>query len=387
LSEGNPQDLDFIRPTVIDIDLDALEANYRRICEIAAPAAVMPILKANAYGHGLVPCARRLESLGARAFGVAFLEEGITLRRAGIKTPILALGGISGRQIGLFLQYDIDLTASSVYKLEAIERKAEEMGKTARVHLKVDTGMERIGVHYYSAGPLLEKAIACRHCEISGIFSHFATAEDEDLSFARLQLERFLECASFFEKHSLPAPLRHMANSGAILQFPESALDLVRPGLILFGVSPAPHLAARSPQSRVMSVRSEVVYFKVVAQGAGVSYGRAWQAPCQTRVVTIPVGYGDGYSRRLSNNGSVLIRGIRYPIAGRVCMDQFMVDIGPSGAAYNGDEVVLIGRQGGEEITVEEISMLAGTDPRDILASLNLRIPRRYYSGGQAVSG
>lgn len=371
--------IDSLRPTVAEIDLNALEENFCDIRRRVAFSRIMPILKANAYGHGLIPCAKLLEEAGSDYFGVAFLEEAVALREAGIRTPILALGGISGRQIDGFLEHDIDITASSTMKLEAVEQRAGELGKKARIHLKIDTGMERIGVHHYTADTLLEESLKCKNCEIVGLFSHFAAAEDEDLAFARLQLERFLECASFFEKHSLPMPIRHIANSGAIAALPESHLDMVRPGLILWGISPVRHLKELVPQSRVMSLVSEVAYFKVVREGVGLSYDLTWTAPCQTRVVTIPIGYGDGYPRALSNTGNVLIRGKRYPIVGKVCMDQLMVDIGPEGEAYNGDPVTLIGRQGEEEIRVEEIAEQANTDPRDILLSSALRVPRRFH--------
>ncbi|MCB0322856.1 MAG: alanine racemase, partial [Bdellovibrionales bacterium] len=372
-----------LRPTVAEIDLDALVANFRTIQAAVGPARVLPILKANAYGHGLVPCARALEKEGASFFGVALLEEGIALRQAGIRVPIMALGGIAGRQIDGFLTHGIDITASSVMKLQQVEATARKLGVRARVHLKIDTGMERIGVHYYTAESLLAEAVACQHIEIVSVFSHFATAEQEDLGFAKIQLERFLECTAFFERRSLPMPLRHMANSGAVLQFQEAHLDLVRPGLALFGVSPAPHLAGRLSLQPVLSLRSEIVFFKVVRAGASVSYDRTWTAPEDTRIVTVPIGYGDGFSRRLSNRGSVLLRGKRYPLVGKICMDQLMVDIGPDGVGYNGDEVVLIGTQGGERISIEELTELVETDPRDILTSLNVRLPRRFHQGGR----
>lgn len=374
-----------IRPTVMDVDLDALGRNFARIQKHVAPAEVMPIMKANGYGHGLVPCARVLEEAGARRFGVAFLEEGILLRRAGIRADILALGGVSGTQIDDFLDYNIEITASSVWKLQRIEECAKSRGVRARVQLKIDTGMERIGMHHYTAETLLEAAGKCTASDVVGLFSHFATAEQENLEFAHIQRARFEECLAYYDRTGIIPPLRHMSNSGAILQLPEARFDAVRPGLLLYGISPAAHLSpavAALGLERVMSLRSEVVYFKVVQPGAGVSYDLTWTAPHQTRVVTVPIGYGDGYARRLSNRGSVLIRGKRYPIVGKVCMDQTMIDIGPEGVAYNGDEVVLLGRQGDEEITVEELSRLVETDPRDILCATNQRIPRRYSSKG-----
>jgi alanine racemase len=219
-----------LRPTYVEIDLARLTANFHAIQKHVGDTAVMPILKANAYGHGLVEVARHMVSIGAERIGVAFLEEGILLREAGIKTPIMVLGGILGSQVPLFVQHDLIITASSQEKLQIIDEAAAELGTTAKVHLKIDTGMERIGVHYYSAGAMLEASLGYKHIQVEGIFSHFANADAADLASARLQLERFMEALHFYEERSLPTPMRHMANSGAVLQLPEANLDMVRPG-------------------------------------------------------------------------------------------------------------------------------------------------------------
>ena len=237
--------------------------------------------------------------------------------------------------------------------------------------------MERIGVHYYSAQSLLEESLKCPHCDIVGIFSHFATADDERSNFYQIQLERFLEVTRFFERRSLPIPLRHIANSSGLIRSKDTHLDMVRPGIALYGVYPEPWLEKLLTVKPVMKLASRVVYFKVVKRGAGVSYGHTWIAPEDTRVVTVTIGYGDGFTRRLSNRGSVLIRGKRYPIIGNICMDQMMVDIGKD-EAYNGDEVVLIGEQGNQRISAEELARTAETIPYEIMTSLNIRIPRMY---------
>ena len=360
------------------IDLEALAHNFRIIAEHVKPANVMPIVKSNAYGHGLVPCARALEAAGAAALGVALLEEGIALRLGGIKARIAVLGGIFTDQLQYFLEHDLEILASSVFKLKAIDEQAKASKKKARVHLEVDTGMERIGVHYYTADTLFEAALACKNCEIVGVSTHFAAQERMDLSLTKLQLERFSESLKFFEKKSVAVPPRHAAASGAILQYPAANLELVRPGLMIYGVVPAPHLQGKLPLKPVMMLRSKVVYFKVVKAGTGVSYDHTWVAPRDTRVVTVPIGYGDGYLRGLSNAGQVLIRGKRYPIVGTVCMDQLMVDIGPNGVAHNGDEVVLIGKQGDDEITLEDLVGEISANPREFLVSINPRVPREF---------
>ncbi len=368
-----------LRPTHAEINLARLTANYRAIETAVAPAQLMPILKANAYGHGLVPIAHHMAQLGTPYLGVAFLEEGILLRQAGITTPILVLGGIIGNQVPHFLKHDLTLTASSVEKIEQIDAAAQQMGVTAKVHLKIDTGMERIGVHYYSADTLLEAALRCRHCQVEGIFSHFANADAAHLDSARLQLERFEEVLHFYERRSLPPPrLRHMANSGGVLQLPASHFDMVRPGILLYGVYPSAEVSRTIEVQPVLSWQSRVVYFKVVKPGHPVSYGSTWQSDHMVRVVTVPVGYGDGYFRRASGQAQVIIRGQRYPVVGRICMDQMMVNI-EWDSAYNNDEVLLIGETAeGTAVTVEEIAEWAGTIPYEVLTNINTRVPRVY---------
>jgi alanine racemase len=377
-----------LRPTFMEIDLGVLVENYRALKRRAGQSKVMAVVKANAYGHGLIECARALErECGADYFGVALVEEGVRLRQAGIKAPILIFGGIFTDQVGIYLEHDLDLTASSVEKLRLIEGAAKALGKRARIHIKIDTGMGRIGVRPSSARAVFEAAHASAHCDLVGVFTHFATADEEDLTFARKQLKDFTDCLSYFQEKGKPLPLRHAANSGALLQLPESHLDMVRCGISLFGVSPSEHLnsAVAKLVKPVMKVSSRVVYFKVVRAGESVSYGRTWFAKEDSRVVTVPVGYGDGYSRALSNKAEVIIHGKRYPVVGRVCMDQIMVSLG-RGEAYNGDEVILVGSQGGEKITVEDLAAHAGTIPYEVLTDLNLRIPRRYLRGGVVVA-
>lgn len=363
------------RATIAEINLANLRDNFIKLKEHVGSSLIMPILKADAYGHDMLACAKELEKLKPWGFGVAFLEEALKLRRAGIKSPILPLGGISGRQVVHFLENDIDLCASSIDKLETINSKAKELNKIAKVHIKIDTGMERIGVHHYSCADLLTKVSEFNSIELVSIFSHFADAENEDKSFSDLQLKRFKEAVANFKNKNGKAPILHMANTPAILASKDFHLDMVRPGLSLFGVSLNENPLNLKP---VLKLTSEVCYFKVVKPGATVSYGRTWKAKEQTRVATVPLGYGDGYPRGLSNKARVLIRGKSYPIIGRVCMDQFMVNLGPQGEAYNGDEVVLVGKQGDDEITVTELAKLADTDERDLLLRVALRIPKKF---------
>jgi alanine racemase len=376
-----------LRATWVEVDLARLAANLQAIRRHVAPAQVMLVVKANAYGHGLVEVARALAPL-ADCIGVAVLEEGILLRELGIQSPILVLGGIWGDQVPHFLAHDLMLTASSVGRLEQIEEAAAALGTRAKVHLKIDTGMERVGIHYFNAHHLQEAACRCRHVEVHGIYSHFANADAEDLSHARLQLERFQEVLRFYERRGLPPPLRHMANSAAVLSLPEATFDLVRPGILLYGVYPAPQVRRTVQVSPALAWKSRVVYFKVVPPGHPVSYGSTWEADHPVRMATIPVGYGDGYFRSMSNRAEVILRGRRYPQVGQICMDQLMIDLEWS-SAYNGDEVVLVGEDGEARITVEDLADWAGTIPYEVLTNINTRVPRVYRgtpdpAGGRA---
>jgi alanine racemase len=370
---------DGLRPTRLEVDLARLRKNYQVIASHVAPAQVMPVLKANAYGHGLVAVARMLEEEKPFAVAVAYLEEAVRLREAGVRMPVLVLGGIVGAQIPRFLEQDVTLTASSVDKLLAIEACAVARGVKARVHLKIDTGMERIGTHWYSAERLLEASLWVPNVVVEGIFTHFANADATDPTQTRLQLERFQEVLRFYERHSLPTPLRHAANSGAILQFRESYLDIVRPGILFFGSSPAAEVPLTLEVGQALRWLSQVVFFKVVKARNPVSYGSTWRPPIDTRVITLPVGYGDGYMRAMSGRAQVIVRGRQVPVVGRIGMDQIMVDIGPDGTAYNGDEVVLLGEsEEGLSIRIEELAEWANTIPHEILTNINTRVPRIY---------
>jgi alanine racemase len=369
---------EIVRPTLVEVDLARLAGNFQAIKQHVAPAKVMPILKANAYGHGLLRVAQLMEAQGADYLGVAVLEEGILLRENGIRMPILVLGGILGNQVPGFLKHDLTITASSIDKLLQVDEIASQLGVKAKVHLKIDTGMERIGVHYYSAESFLEAAVHCKSLVVEGIYSHFANADQSDLLDARRQLERFQEVLGWFEKHSQPPPpLRHISNSPAILQLPEARFDLVRPGILLYGVYPTMQISHAVAVRPALSWKSRVVYFKVIQPGHPVGYGSAWQPDHMIRAVTAPVGYGDGYFRSMSGRAHVLLHGKKYPVVGRISMDQIVINI-EWDSAYNDDEVVLIGESGGELITCEDLAEWAGTIPYEILTNINTRVPRVY---------
>ena len=262
-----------MRATWAEINLTRLSQNFQAIRARVAPASVMLVLKTNAYGHGMTEVARHL-AVQADYLGVAVLEEGILLRELGITRPILVLGGIWSNQIPQYIEHNLTLTASSIERLEQIDAASGQMGVKAKVHLKIDTGMERIGVHYYSAHTLQEATLkCCRNMEVEGIYSHFASADSADLTFARLQLERFNEVLRFYEKHGLPAPLRHIANSGAVLQLPEANLDMVRPGILMYGVYPSPEVPHTVQVRPALAWKSRVVFFQ---GGQARASGQLW---------------------------------------------------------------------------------------------------------------
>ena len=371
------------RPTIMEVDLDSLKANYYALKRlVGSRVKVMAVLKANAYGHGLIACAKVLAKSGVDYFGVALLEEGIALRKEGIAIPIHVFGGILTAQIREFLKYDLEITASSVSKLQAIEEAARGEGKRAKVHIKLDTGMGRIGQQYCSSDVIFKYLKGLRHVDVVGVFSHFATSDEPDTSFSMLQLKRFNDSISYIKSELKIRPLYHIANSSALIRFEESRFDMVRAGLALYGVRPSVFLKSNIELVPVMSIKSRIVFFKVLKKGDSVSYGRSYILENDSRIVTIPIGYGDGYPRALSNVAHVLIHGRRYPVVGNVCMDQLMVNIGTN-EAYNGDEVVIVGKQCEEDIPVEELSCQAHTCPHEILSGFNLRIPRKFLLNGQ----
>ena len=379
-----------MRPTYLEVDLNQLKRNVEAIRAHVAPAKIMPMLKANAYGHGMEGVSKFIEPY-IDYFGVALVEEGIYLRSLGIKAPILVAGGIMIEQLPLFLEHDLTLSASSPDLLAAADQLAEATRQRMKVHLKFDTGMERVGVHEYEAEPFLSQSLSCSHLEIEGIYCHLANSElvesgGEIPSFnsikpvlPSLQLERFQEILRFYEKRSLPTPMRHICNSGGILNLPEGHMDMVRPGVLFYGVYPGRDLERTLDVKPVATWKSRVSYSKIVPPGRPVSYGSLWQAEgSPTRIVTIPCGYADGYFRRMTNQARVIINGKSYPQVGRICMDQFMVDVGDDEINV-GDEAILLG----DDISVEELADWAGTSEYENLTNFSARVPRVYVGAVQ----
>lgn len=387
-----------MRPTYLEINLTQLKQNLDAIRAHVAPAKVMPMLKANAYGHGIEGVSKFID-LYVDYFGVALVEEGIYLRSLGIKSPILVAGGTMTEQLPLFLEHDLTLSASSPDLLTAADQLAESTRKRMRVHLKFDTGMERVGVHEYEAEEFLAQSLTCKHLEIEGVYCHLANSELLESNMEStglpvaggeppdsivpvmpsLQLERFQEILRFYEKRSLSTPMRHICNSGGILNLPDGHMDMVRPGVLFYGVYPARDLQRTVDVKPISTWKSRISYSKIVLPERPVSYGSLWQAEgSPTRIVTVPCGYADGYFRRMTNQARVVINGKSYPQVGRICMDQFMVDVGEDDIQV-GDEAVLMG----DGIAVEELADWAGTSEYEILTNVSARVPRVFVGGVQ----
>ena len=364
------------RPTYVEIDLAAISHNLREINKRVAPAQIMAVVKADAYGHGLKEVAEIALENGAAYLGVALLEEGILLRRNRFTAPILVFGGFFEYQIEDFLRNELDFTLYDIYRAKALNIVAKETDKKARVHVKVDSGMGRVGVAWQGAAEFVQKTQELKHVEIVGIYTHLATSDEKDKTFANTQLSRFRHVLRSLEDIKIRIPLVHAANSGAILDLPNSYFDMVRPGVSMYGYYPSLETLESVTLKPSMSIRSQVIFMQEVEEGTSISYGRTFSTENKTNIATVPIGYGDGYNRLLSNQVEVLIRGQRYPVVGRVCMDQIMVNLGNESSVQIDDEVVLLGRQGHEEITIYEICEKLNTIPYEVTCWISERVPR-----------
>ncbi len=371
------------RPTRAEISFTALAHNLQIIKDIVGDAKIMAVVKAEAYGHGLVPVAKELTRLGVDHLAVSFLEEGVLLRSAGITIPILVMGGLVDEQISTYLDYDLQITVSSIWKGNHVNFIAAQMGKKAVVHLKIDTGMGRIGQNWQTVEPFFRAAASWENIEIAGIYTHFATSDEQDLSFVRIQLSRFKTVLQIARNYNIKPEFVHTANSGAIMQLPEeSVFNMVRPGIMLYGWSPSRHLDGKFSLLPVMTLRSQVVYVKHPSKGTTVGYGATWRATGDSWVATLPIGYGDGFPRLAGNAAHVMLRGRKCPIVGRVSMDQITIDAGIE--AFLGDEVVFFGSDSGNLVSLWDLAEAVGTIPYEILCGLTSRVPRVIHLSEKA---
>jgi alanine racemase len=368
------------RPTVAEIDLKALAFNYRQIKKkIPKEARVMGVVKADAYGHGSVPVALELERLGAEYLGVAMCEEGVELRKGGVKAPILILGGIySEEQADDVLRYRLTPVVFEKKALHLLSKKAKRADKKVKVHLKIDTGMGRLGVSLGSWSNFLSELKRFENIEAEGILSHFSMANEDGGTFSSEQWEKFQTAVKVAEGQGIHCKYFHIANSANLAAYPFSSGNLVRPGIMLYGSYPSPSLRDLIKLQPVMTLKTKIHFLKSVVPGTKISYGGTFVTQRETRIATLPIGYADGYNRQLSNRGEVLIRGKKAPVIGRVTMDYIMVDVTDIPHVSTGDEVVLLGKQGKERITAEEIAEKIHTISYEVFCSVGKRVPRVY---------
>jgi alanine racemase len=367
------------RPTWAEVNLSAIEYNYRQVRRLVGKdISIMVVVKANAYGHGTVEVSQVLERLGVNYLGVATTDEAVRLRDHGIKTPILVLSSVLPDEVSVAVEKDITLTLASPELLETIDQESEARKKRARVHIDVDTGMGRIGVWHEEALNFIKNVwYEYRNIIVEGVYTHFSSAGRDDF-FTNYQIESFEKLLARLESFDVRIPLRHSANSIATVDIKRSHLNLVRPGLIIYGMYPKytfPKLIKLKP---ALSLKTRIAYIKDAPPGRSISYGRTYITQKPTRIATLPIGYADGYARGLSNKAEVLVRGRRAGVVGRVTMDQTMIDVGHIKCARVGDEVVLLGKQGRNEIRAENLARLAGTIAYEFVCSISNRVPRIY---------
>ncbi|MBI5471877.1 MAG: alanine racemase [Ignavibacteriae bacterium] len=367
-------------PTKAKISLPAFRHNLGvvRSC-VGNDVKIMAVVKSNAYGHGMRTIAFEAARNGAAYLGVARVDEGTLLRRDGVKHPILVFEVPIVEQIERALIDDLDLTIANRESADAVSSIAGKIKRRAKVHLKIDSGMGRLGFPFASAASDAAKIASLSNLEVVGIYSHLATSDEEDLTYARVQTERFADLIHQLEKQGVEIPLKHLANSGGIIALPESYFTMVRPGIMLYGYAPRNGMASSPPLQPVMSLVSRVSFMKTVAAQTSISYNRRYFTKTRTNVATVPIGYGDGYSRSLTNRGEVLIKGKRYPTVGTVCMDHIMIDVGDDDVAV-GDEVILIGANGSQSLTAWDMAEKIGTIPYEITCNISIRVQRAFTS-------
>lgn len=364
------------------IHLGNIRDNLRAIRAAVGPERrILIAVKANAYGHGAVEVSRMAEATGtANALGVATVPEGLQLREAGVRLPILKLGPTFPWELEAALAADLTLAVCSPEEAEALAGAARATGRAARAHLKLDTGMGRVGVPAEAAKEVAQRLGQAPGVQLEGIFTHLPVSDEADPAFTRDQIARFRAAAEAVQAALGRRLTVHCANSGAVLGHGDGWLDLVRPGIMIYGFYPDAGTPRSIPLRPGLSLLTRVSFLKRVAEGTTVGYGRTWTAPQDTWIATIPAGYADGFNRLFSNRGRVLVGGQSYPLAGRVCMDQSMVDLGPETEVKVGDEVVLIGRSGDLEITVDEWAQALGTITYEVTCQINGRVARVYDS-------
>jgi alanine racemase len=366
------------RPTVAEIDLRALAFNYRQLRKkIPRGVKILAVVKADAYGHGALPVSLKLEEMGADYLGVAIPEEGVELRRGGVKTPILIFGGIFQEDADEVIRYGLTPVVFDAESLKRLSKAAKKGRRKARVHIKVDTGMGRLGVPVDHFPAFLRELRRYPDIEIEGLLSHFSMTEGEE-DYTASQWKRYQEALNLARAMGISARYLHMASSATLTAFPSYSGNLVRPGIMLYGSYPSPGFERLIALKPVLTLKTRIHFLKSVPTGARISYGGTFVTQRESLIATLPIGYADGYSTRLSNRGEVLIGGKRVPVVGKVCMDLIMADVTDIPGVSKGDEVILIGRQRKERITADEVATKIGSIPYEVLCLIGKRVPRIY---------
>lgn len=366
------------RPTIAVIDMEALDHNFREVVRCAEGQQVLAVVKARAYGHGAVEMSKRLLRLGADMLGVALVEEGRELREAGIDAPVLVMGATFPEQAEEMVSLKLTPAIFSLSVAQALSEAAYKCRTTINVHIKIDTGMGRIGIAPEDAPELIATLQKLRNISVQGLMTHFADADLRDKQFASNQMDRFEALLNALEAKKIKVPVRHAANSAAVLDFHRAFFTMVRPGLMLYGYNPLEEGELGADLRPVLSLVTRIAFIKKVPTGVPISYGRTFTTKRESAIATLPIGYADGYGRGLSNKGEALVRGMRVPVVGRVCMDMCMIDVTDVPAAREGDDVVLIGSQGSERITADDIAAKIGTIAYEVLCGISSRVPRIY---------
>jgi len=379
MMEAEKMRVELKRPAWIEIDFKALEKNYNFIrSRIDKKTKIAAVVKANAYGHGAAKIAPKLSQLGVEYFCVSSPDEGIELRRAGIKKPILVLAEVLETQYSEIVKGDLTQAAASLETISALDKLGAKAKKKVKVHLVVDTGMGRIGFFPDQLNEAYQLAKKLKNIKIDGIFSHLARADEKDKTYSYQQLQKFNSALDNIRESGFKLPLIHIGNSAAIIDLKESFLDLVQPGIILYGLLPSKNLNNEAALTPILSFKTRVVQLRQLSAGSAIGYGSTYKTENKEKLAVLPIGYKDGYPRLLSNQGEVLINGQRAPIRGRVCMGQTIVSVDHIKNVEVGDEVVLIGKQGEKEISAAEIAEICGTINYEIVCNLSERLEKIY---------
>jgi len=365
------------RPTIAEVSAAALTHNCREAARLVGPAVrVIAVVKADGYGHGAAAAARAFVRGGAALLGVSSLAEGLELRRAGLAEPIVVLGGLYAGEAADAVAHDMAVALWTCEVADALAAAARAAGRRARVHLKIDTGMTRLGVDAGDAAEFARTLAGTDGLEVAGLFSHLASADDVEQAAVQAQIERFRTAVAAVRTAGVSPALVHLANSAAVLSAPAAHFDAVRPGLMLYGYAPAAHLARHATLRPAMRLATRVTQVRRIPAGRAVGYGGTWVAKRPSVIATLPIGYADGYHRRASNRAEVVVRGRRVPIAGRVCMDHVMIDVTDVPDAQAGDRVVLCGSAGGAAVFADELARWCETIAYEMLTAVARRVPR-----------